>query len=106
VRESRGLAPRAPGDIDYRTRTGKQACADALAALLPLVRCASAARCWSGLLLAQSGRAGYSGAVTLGEVTQLLRTGDPSLVEADLVDLLVTERCRVPSFPGFAGQRG
>jgi site-specific recombinase XerC len=31
VRESRGLAPRAPGDIDYRTRTGKQACADALA---------------------------------------------------------------------------
>jgi hypothetical protein len=28
--------------------------------------------------------------VPLDEVTQLLRTGDPSLVEADLVDLLVT----------------
>jgi hypothetical protein len=28
--------------------------------------------------------------VSLDEVTQLLRTGDPSLVEADLVDLLVT----------------
>jgi hypothetical protein len=28
--------------------------------------------------------------VSLDQVTQLLRTGDPSLVEADLVDLLVT----------------
>jgi hypothetical protein len=33
---------------------------------------------------------GISGAVTLDEVTHLPRTGDPSLVEADLVDLLVT----------------
>jgi hypothetical protein len=33
---------------------------------------------------------GISGAVPLDEVTQLLRTGDPSLVEADLVDLLLT----------------
>jgi hypothetical protein len=44
MRESRGLAPRAPGDIDYRTRAGKQACADALAALLPLVLSASLRR--------------------------------------------------------------
>jgi hypothetical protein len=33
---------------------------------------------------------GRSGVVPLDQVTQLLRTGDPRLVEADLVDLLVT----------------
>jgi hypothetical protein len=33
---------------------------------------------------------GYERAVPLDVVTQVLRTGDPSLVEADLVDLLVT----------------
>ena len=33
---------------------------------------------------------GYKRAVSLDGVTQLLRTGDPSLVEAGLVELLVT----------------
>ncbi len=36
------------------------------------------------------GGTGISGAVALDDVTQLLRRGDPSLVEADLVDLLVS----------------
>ena len=41
-------------------------------------------------LLPQMRTRGYRSAVPLDEVTQLLRTGDPSLVEADLVDLLLT----------------
>jgi hypothetical protein len=39
---------------------------------------------------APSGGTGITGAVLLDAVTQLLRRGDPSLVEADLVDLLVS----------------